>query len=571
MSSSPRPNDGPTRHLDLTGHREVVYCHICHHEWYNDEQPGLQCPSCHNDFCEIVRTTSPTRPLSPPLALTNLPQITPDNDPREIAPPSPDDHASGFPDPDEDDIAAALPPLGFLNPQDRRGRGPGSPVDPSSDQEIFTRFQETLNMLMGFGGPMAPPGRSNRETLFGGSTQTRTYRSPGGRATFSITTSTGPEIRGMGHNHERGEHDHSHDDDFEMYGHPLHRRPLPGIPEVTFVTLGSNADRRPRIFGDAMGGVRPPQAGPPGFESNLHGLFSVLFGPGLMGPNAVHGDAVYSQEALDRIITQLMEANPQSNAAPPATEQAIEKLEKKKLDKEMIGESDKAECTICIDEMHEGDEVTVLPCKHWFHGDCVVLWLKEHNTCPICRAPIEKRDGNGGSADATGSGSDHQRRASVGAGLPTGPPRFGDWFVGGRLGSPWRGGATDPPSHGSTPAYQTRGIPDSEDFERSLNAIRGYAGPSSYGPAQPDSPRYRRDSWSPTSPPPGASSARDRSPVRPRPDRTDSSGWSSQRSGRSSHNSGGNGGSSANPINWIRGRFGGGGSNSNDDRSRRRS
>ncbi|KAH8754799.1 hypothetical protein F5883DRAFT_572427 [Diaporthe sp. PMI_573] len=36
-----------------------------------------------------------------------------------------------------------------------------------------------------------------------------------------------------------------------------------------------------------------------------------------------------------------------------------------------------------------GEEVTVLPCKHWFHGECVVSWLKMHNTCPICRASIE--------------------------------------------------------------------------------------------------------------------------------------------------------------------------------------
>ncbi|PSR83674.1 hypothetical protein BD289DRAFT_336788, partial [Coniella lustricola] len=115
-------------------------------------------------------------------------------------------------------------------------------------------------------------------------------------------------------------------------------------------------------------------------------------GPALAGgPNAVHGDVVYSQEALDRIITQLMDNNPQSNAAPPATEAALESLEKKKLDQEMLGDSTKAECTICIDEMNIGDEVTVLPCKHWFHGECVVLWLKEHNTCPICRASIEKQ------------------------------------------------------------------------------------------------------------------------------------------------------------------------------------
>lgn len=37
-----------------------------------------------------------------------------------------------------------------------------------------------------------------------------------------------------------------------------------------------------------------------------------------------------------------------------------------------MGVGAKVDCTICIDELHLGDEVTVLPCKHWFHGECVV-------------------------------------------------------------------------------------------------------------------------------------------------------------------------------------------------------
>lgn len=511
--------------------------------------------------------------------LTDAPQITPDNDPRDIPPPSSPDRDGEFPDPDEDDI------LGLLQPPNRdRPGGPGGqdrgsrPVDPSSEQEIFSRFQETLNMLMGFNGPLGPdPGRSRMREHIGGpaGTQTRTYSSPGGRATFSITT-TGPGVR-MPTNLHGHDHDHEHEHgDFDMYGHPLQRRPMPGIPEVTFITVGSNADRRPRIFGNAMGGggIRPPQTGHPGLEGNLQGLFSILFGPGMMNVDAVHGDAVYTQEGLDRIITELMEANPQSNAAPPATEQAIENLQKKKLDKEMMGESDKVECTICIDEMQIGDEVTVLPCKHWFHGECVILWLKEHNTCPVCRAPIEKRAGNGGNGDAGRSGGNNQRRASGGGG-PSSPPRFGGW-LGGSGGNPWSGGGSpnDSTSGGQGGSYPTRGGRTDEERQRRLNAIRNLAGPSSYGQPQPDSPRNRRDSWSPVSPPPGASSARDRSPPRPRPDRANSSSWSSQRSGQSSHNSGGNGRSSANPMNWLRGRFGGGGngsSNANNDQYRRRS
>ena len=134
-----------------------------------------------------------------------------------------------------------------------------------------------------------------------------------------------------------------------------------------------------------------------GFATGLHEILASLLNP----QAAVHGDAVYTQEALDRIITSLMEASPSSNAAPPASQSAIERLEKKKADDNMLGPEGKAECTICIEELHKGDEVTVLPCSHWFHGECVVLWLIEHNTCPICRAPIEERNGQGSNQQAS--------------------------------------------------------------------------------------------------------------------------------------------------------------------------
>ncbi|KAJ4390726.1 hypothetical protein N0V93_004324 [Gnomoniopsis smithogilvyi] len=569
MSSFPysdRGSSGP-QHLDLTGDREVVFCHNCSNEWYNDEH-GLECPRCHGEICEI---------------------ITPENDPRDIRPniqySQPNDHARdhGYdhPDPDEDDIGdgnAFLPP-GFLPPPNmNRNRQAGGPVDPSSDQEVFQRFQETLNMLMGFNNPAGQPGRANRETVFGGSspfggpgitgtTQTRIFRGPG-RATFSITTNfpgtggqTGDRMQ-MGH-----DANHNQNDDFDMYGPSPPQRIPHRMPELTLVAVRTpTADRRSRIFGNAMGSgnVRSPQVqfGQAPLEGGLHNLLSLVF-PGLGGPNAVHGDAVYSQEALDRIITQLMEAHPQSNAAPPATEDAIEKLEKKKLDREMMGEGDKAECTICIDEMNIGDEVTVLPCKHWFHGECVVLWLKEHNTCPICRTPIEKREGNAANGDP-GSSADNQRRAS-GGGL-AGGSRFGGWFGAGSgsNNNPWATRESDSLGSNSAGSHQHRGARSPEERQARLNAIRNLADPSSYGQPAPDSPRDRRDSWSPTSPPPGSSSTRERSPARPRPDRTNSSSWNSQRSGRSNHNTGGSGGGSSNPINWLRDRFSGSGSGSNN-------
>lgn len=517
---------------------------------------------------------------SPPSFLfsDNVLQVEPDNDPRprrEAPPPPPfhsrpfGSHDHDFPDPDEENIDNFMPNL--RRPRDSPSQGPGTPgqrpIDPGSQDEIFMRFQETLNSLMGGmgGGAFGPQGRSDRETTYGrdtagGRTQTRIVHIPGGTTTFSITTGNIPM-------RSPGDRDAEHDDDFDMYGppHPFPSR-LSGIPEARyFVVRRSDADTRPRIFGNVMGGgnVRAPNGGDPTFNGPLQNIFSLLFAG---GPNAVHGDAVYSQEALDRIITQLMETNPSSNAAPPASEAAIEKLQKKKLDREMMGDG-KAECTICIDDMKLGDEVTVLPCNHWFHGECVVLWLKEHNTCPICRAPIEKRDANesrgpnGGDGEAGGSSGNHQRRASEGGQMP---PSSG-W-----LGGSSSGWATRPSRTGGFGgSSRSRGPHTPEDRERRLNAIRNLAGASSYGQPSSEQPRwstFRRDSWSPTSPPPGASSARERSPPQPR--RTNSSSWNSQ---RSSNNSGGNG-TASNPFSWFRDRFSGSsGSNQNNTSSRRRS
>jgi hypothetical protein len=83
-----------------------------------------------------------------------------------------------------------------------------------------------------------------------------------------------------------------------------------------------------------------------------------------------------------------------------------------------MGSEAKVDCTIGIDDTHLGDELTILPCKHWFHDECVVLWLKEHNTCPNCRAPIEKLvessgldiDGYGGSGGENDPANQQQRR-----------------------------------------------------------------------------------------------------------------------------------------------------------------
>lgn len=145
-------------------------------------------------------------------------------------------------------------------------------------------------------------------------------------------------------------------------------------------------------------------------------LLQQLFNPG----NAAHGDMVYSQEAFDRIMTQLMEQHNESGAPPPASEAAIKSLAKKKVDKEMLGSEGQAECSICMDNVELGTDVTVLPCNHWFHGDCVTAWLKEHDTCPHCRKSISTAEDSQQPASPRRRGS--RQPSSTANPLGYGPP-----------------------------------------------------------------------------------------------------------------------------------------------------
>lgn len=137
----------------------------------------------------------------------------------------------------------------------------------------------------------------------------------------------------------------------------------------------------------------------------------------MMDPaNAAQGDAVFSQEALDRVITQLMEQNQGSNAPGPASEAAIRSLPKKTVEKDMLDDDGKAECSICMDAVELGNQVTILPCKHWFHESCITAWLKEHDTCPHCRKGISTPPEANGHASRGGSGQPNRpprRRSSA--------------------------------------------------------------------------------------------------------------------------------------------------------------
>jgi len=88
----------------------------------------------------------------------------------------------------------------------------------------------------------------------------------------------------------------------------------------------------------------------------------------------------------------------QGNTLKPLCKKFLEELENITIDN---SNNDSKTCSICLEELKEGDKVIKLPCNgqpHYFHStkteecDGIIPWLEGNNTCPVCRCefPEEK-------------------------------------------------------------------------------------------------------------------------------------------------------------------------------------
>ena len=46
-------------------------------------------------------------------------------------------------------------------------------------------------------------------------------------------------------------------------------------------------------------------------------------------------------------------------------------------------------CTICLEDMLEQPEITMLPCKHTFHTGCISSWFEKQDFCCVCKATYD--------------------------------------------------------------------------------------------------------------------------------------------------------------------------------------
>jgi hypothetical protein len=50
-------------------------------------------------------------------------------------------------------------------------------------------------------------------------------------------------------------------------------------------------------------------------------------------------------------------------------------------------DDDACNCSICFVPLQDGDRVGALQCQHSFHVDCLKLWIRRKNSCPLCQTP----------------------------------------------------------------------------------------------------------------------------------------------------------------------------------------
>lgn len=48
-------------------------------------------------------------------------------------------------------------------------------------------------------------------------------------------------------------------------------------------------------------------------------------------------------------------------------------------------DTEDSSCTICFAPLVNGERVGALACKHVFHVDCLKMWVKRRNVCPLCQ------------------------------------------------------------------------------------------------------------------------------------------------------------------------------------------
>jgi hypothetical protein len=95
-----------------------------------------------------------------------------------------------------------------------------------------------------------------------------------------------------------------------------------------------------------------------------------------------------SMRNFRNIISGIMNGSERAMEDIPVVleEKQLNNLKKIKYDDECRERGVHTKCTICLGPYENNEILTILPCDHGFHTECINIWLNQHSyKCPICR------------------------------------------------------------------------------------------------------------------------------------------------------------------------------------------
>ncbi|URD77671.1 Zinc finger, C3HC4 type (RING finger) [Musa troglodytarum] len=113
----------------------------------------------------------------------------------------------------------------------------------------------------------------------------------------------------------------------------------------------------------------------------------------------------FVEPGLDELMEQSMQND--RHGAPSASRSSIDAMPIIKINQRHLHVD--SQCPICLERFEIGSEAREMPCKHLYHSECIIPWLEQHNSCPVCRYEMPTR-GSGSwssrsSSQASGSSS----------------------------------------------------------------------------------------------------------------------------------------------------------------------
>ncbi|CAG8432862.1 7350_t:CDS:2 [Diversispora eburnea] len=72
---------------------------------------------------------------------------------------------------------------------------------------------------------------------------------------------------------------------------------------------------------------------------------------------------------------------------------------------DLIANSETREtCAICLEDFDDGDEIRELPCRHWYHVECIDPWLTtKSSSCPLCKNDCKPKNLSEGDGNVQGN------------------------------------------------------------------------------------------------------------------------------------------------------------------------